>query len=174
MKSNFNNQKWRTSVQSKLINSIIKLTSGKSIDLLLSGNLTGQKQPKQRFQKRLAITGSSLKSRQNLLTFRNSQTTESNSLIGIQIRCLPHHTFDRTGSSDALIDGNFADDMRTVFLFELQQRLLFSGNLCFECFCQSGDTSPSLFCSLFCTENKFATWWIVILRKLPPHPNLVS
>mmetsp|Transcript_29273 Transcript_29273/g.45487 ORF Transcript_29273/g.45487 Transcript_29273/m.45487 type:complete len:372 (-) Transcript_29273:41-1156(-) len=151
-------------VSGELLSTGVQISS-KGINLLLSRDLTGQKQPKQRLQKRLAISGGALKSGQNLLTFRNGQTTEANSLIGVQIRSLPHHTFDGSSSSDALIDGNFTDDMRTVFFFQFQKGLLFSRDLCLKCFRQCSDASPSLLRSpcgeRFCGGGKH--YWMCLL-----------
>jgi len=90
------------------LRSSMKLGS-QSVDLFLRWDLRGEKQPEQTFQERLAIALLARVRRKDLLALGDRQTTETNSLLRVEVGSLPQHALHTTGTADALIDGNLPD-----------------------------------------------------------------
>lgn len=87
------------------------------IDLLLRRDLRGKEEPEQTLEQRLAIALLAREGREDLLALGDGQTTETNTLLRIEVGGLPKHALDATGTADALIDGNLSDAVSGELIF---------------------------------------------------------
>jgi len=94
-------------------------------DLLGGGDLTSQQKPQQGFGQRLATT---LGLRKLLLKLGDGETTEADTLVGIEKRCLPNHGLDITHTSICLLNGASAEELATDGFAEMLNLLLLAGD----------------------------------------------
>lgn len=101
--------------------------SRERLDLLFSGDFTGNEQPEKRFGKRLTTFFST---RKGLLTIRDGQTTETDTFLSIEDGTFPNKTLDTTHTTIGLVKSNFTEDLGAIFLLEsLDLGLLFRDEL---------------------------------------------
>jgi hypothetical protein len=82
--------------------------SGQVADLLLAGDLAGQEKPEETFWKGLLATWCLGK---GLLALWDGQSTETDTLLGVENGSLPNKGLDTTGTTVDLVEGNLADDL---------------------------------------------------------------
>ena len=63
------------------------------------------------------------------LALRDGVAPKTDSLLRVEIRGLPKHTFYAAGTADTLVDSDFSKDLVTVLFFEGKERGLLFRNL---------------------------------------------
>lgn len=101
--------------------------SSQAGNLLLGGNFTGEQQPEETLRKRLSAIGSL---RKLLLAFRDGVSSESDTLFGIEKRCLSDETLDTSHTTISHLDGGLSQDFMAVFGSELLDLSLLLRDLC--------------------------------------------
>lgn len=89
--------------------------SRERLDLFVSRDLTGNEQPEERFRKRLTTL---FGTRKGLLTIRNGQTTETDTLLSIEDGTFPNKTLDTTHTTIGLVESNLTKNLGTILLLE--------------------------------------------------------
>lgn len=97
--------------------------------LLRGGHLGGQQQPDKGLRDGLTLTSGALEGGQLGLELRDGESTEADTLLGIEQGGLVVHALNVTTTTDALLNGDFTKRAMTVLLLELLQSLLLGRNL---------------------------------------------
>lgn len=90
--------------------------SGERLDLSVSGDLAGEEEPEKTLGKRLLSAGGGGKL---LLEVGDGQTSESDTLLGVEDGTLPDETLDTSHTTVSLVEDDLADDGVTLLLSEL-------------------------------------------------------
>lgn len=114
------------------------------VDLFLSGYFTGEKQPQNRFQHGFAIASDARVSGEDGLAFGDGESTESDTLIRIQVGSFPEHALDSTGTSDQLVNSDFSNFLVSMFLFQESQGFLLFRELSQKSLLKSGHRASGL------------------------------
>mmetsp|Transcript_12423 Transcript_12423/g.20598 ORF Transcript_12423/g.20598 Transcript_12423/m.20598 type:complete len:259 (+) Transcript_12423:629-1405(+) len=114
---------------------------GQGISLFLGGDLRGEQEPQQRFEHGFSVTSLTRVGRKDGLTLWNSEATETNTFLSIEVGSLPKHALDSTSTTDALVDSDLTDDVTAVILLESSHGCLLLRELSKDGILQARDCS---------------------------------
>jgi hypothetical protein len=83
------------------------------------GDLGGEEKPDKGLRDGLTLAGDTRKGRELLLALRDGETTETNTLVGVEKRSLVVHALNVTSTTDALVDSDFTHGHSTVLSLKL-------------------------------------------------------
>lgn len=107
-----------------------------TVDLCFGGDVSRKEQPHQTFQEWFPVAGFARIGWEDGLTFRNGQSTETDSFVGIKVAGFPQHALDTPCATNQLINRDFPNDLRSMIFLELGQFLLLVRHLRFQRFLQ--------------------------------------